>query len=795
MLPPAPDVPFTTSDGIILAGAGAGKTTTTVSLHVAARERGARVIVITFTNAAVNDYIRRANMECAGLASNGCVFTFHKLAAYILRDSQRCADQDVSLDTVVALAVEHVTLRGLHPDMMDIGLILVDEAQDCSRENYDLVRAIAAQTSAALTLIGDANQSLYGFRNAKSDFLLHHAPSGYRHELVTNWRSSPQIVEFANEFMRHPLNLRPCPGAREGPLPRLILCDSKSVARRAIEAARVALSSGRSVMIIGRSKRPRTERGIVARVGLQMVINDMSLRGVPYCQMFRESCDDDGGGATASTIDTASINVLTIHGSKGLEADTVVVIDALEERIGHERSPDQKELMYVAMSRARSELIIVNSRDGRPDSTLVRAVKRGLCTLEGDCAPITHAVRREKRDACSVTQLLSDRTLMDESELLEFSRELAVEPSRVCRPDRPVDVPADEELPDNDDLQVLYGTLAENCAQMSYNAVHGVADVPATRIMDRLGAFLKGRVVVPARHAKALRNLYTITRAGKSDPIGTKDIEALQKRLSPYAEACRQTLDLLDYLSDQLSRLGIDSAVLTAPSATQKVPVDALRNLLDGYTRSRSDEERLPHLFAACMFFYQLDHHAGYRWDRDYAHHVAVFSTHMHRIARMVKDLPAGCVFEKDVHFRHLRMLGRADIISSSKIVELKFTSQLTMTNFMQPCVYGFLDGDRYSRRCETWNLATGEKVLVKYNNSPHNRWRIFQRLARVTQRTVTVDDIVATQGSSGTLRLHCASLRATCDVGPDESVEDYTSFVTSGRHAIALDQATVMRT
>ena len=774
-------IPFMESDGVILAGAGAGKTTATVSLHASAVDRGARALIITFTNATVNDYINRANSVRAGLASKECVYTFHKLAAHILQGASRPDNENVSLDTVVALALESVKQSGLKEELRDVRVILVDESQDCSRENYELVRAIAYVTGATVIMIGDANQSLYRFRNASPKFLLDHAKGGFNHALTTNWRSSPEIVSLTNQFMRHPITVSPRPGAASGPVPRLLLRDPRKIAREVVDLARAALGRGMSVMVVGRSKRPRFEKGVLIRVGLQMIVNEMSARGTAYARMFREANDDDGGDAAACKLTLDAVNVLTIHGSKGLESDTVIVIDAIDERTDGEVGADQMELMYVAFSRARTELVVINSRHAQADTGLQHAIREGLCTADGDVPTDACALDRQSRDAYSVTQLLTDRTLLGESELLDFSRELSIESHRISWPS---DAEGAADLPDIADLRTLYGTLAENCVQMVYNSQQSSEPPPAC-VIDRLTTYATRRISVPAIHSRSLSSLYTITGARRSDPISRSEVTSLRRRLERQAGAYSRTIDLLDYILTAMSKLNIDSAVLTLPSSTQKVPIHELRKLITDYNLATSNEDRVPFLFAACMFFYQLDHHAGYRWGRNYSAHIKAFSPFFHRISQMAKDLPEDCVFERNVHFRHLRLSGRTDASSPGRIVEFKFTGQLGMTHFMQPCVYAILDGERFAKRCEVWNLATGEKVFVKYDNGPLNRWRVFQRLATVTGKTVTVDDIKRTDTAMGGIRLKSDKLRAMCDIESEDMIAAALAFVTSGEACV----------
>ena len=788
MVHPPPDVPFLERGGTLYAGAGAGKTSSCVALHARARDERCRCLLITFTNNTVSDYISRANREFPGLASKKDVYTFHKLASAVIAGGP-CGKEPGSLDTVVAMAVERVDACGVPVEFEDVRVVIVDEAQDCSRENYDLARKLAEGCGATLIMVGDANQTLYRFRNASPSFLLNHAASiadrkekrrGFEHTLAHNWRSTPEIVALTKEFMRHPIDAKPSPFAQNGPLPRLVVRDPKAIVSELIELASDAIARGLTVMLVGRSKRPRSERGKVVRMGLQTVVNDFERRGTPFSRMFREVADDEGVAPGASGIAPGKINVLTIHGSKGLEADFVIALDALDERVDAIESPDQLELMYVAFSRARRELVVVNSTHGLCDPTLLRCVRTGKCVQDGAADDDAQAISRASRGRYTVTQLLTDRTLVGETELLELSRALQIEAKAYerCGGGMPVEA---ADLPESGDLQTVYGSVAENCAQMTYHASRADSGEgpPLSIVIERLAAYLENRIVVPMSHAKSLGILYHTSCVPRSRPVPRSDLVALREKMARDPARFGRMLALAEFACEAMKDSGLESAVLCAPSSTQRMPLGELRSVLSAYRSARSNSERLPHIFAACMFFHQLDNHAGYRWGRDYSSHVKAFGPHLKRIAAMTSALPDGCVFEKDVHFRHLRLSGRVDVSCPGRVLEFKFANQLSLTHYMQPCLYGVLDGDRFVKRAEVWNLASGEKVAVKYDNGPFNRWRLFDSLSTMLGKKVDITDIRATPRAIG-MRLHTDALRATCDVDGPEDVVGAISFTTA---------------
>lgn len=89
--------------------------------------------------------------------------------------------------------------------------ICVDEAQDTSKIQHAIIRLLAGQRG-NLFLVGDEDQSIYGFRAAypqaltQFDQIYSNATVLY---LEQNYRSTPQIVTVANAFIQKNKNRRP----------------------------------------------------------------------------------------------------------------------------------------------------------------------------------------------------------------------------------------------------------------------------------------------------------------------------------------------------------------------------------------------------------------------------------------------------------------------------------------------------------------------------------------------------------------------------------------------------------
>jgi hypothetical protein len=673
------------------------------------------------------------------------------------------------------LAVEHIGQHGLCPSLLRADIVLVDESQDCSLENYELVKSVGASASATVVMIGDANQCLYRFRNASPSYLLSH--QGFRHELKINYRSSPQIVAMSREFMRHPIDVSARASQEDGPIPRLVVRKPAAAVNFIIDV--VGEQRPGTTMLIGRSKQPRYEKNHMVRMGLQTIVNEMTRRNIPFKRMFKETSDDEplAGG---QSMDDSCVNVMTIHGSKGLEADTVIVIDAVDEMIGDERSPDQLELMYVAFSRPRTTLIVVNLEGALCDNTLLKCARAELChldgTMEGKCLAVTRNVQQRH----SVTQLLSDRTIIGERELLGLSRMIIRECKVVGHADENSAAALDA-LPEASDLRALYGQLAENCLQMAYNSARNAPDAVEANVMCRLDSFVTSRLVVPERFESAIKRLFAAAGARHGDAITPDEVASLKAQFDPADASYSRMTSFLDYVSSEMEQRSMLRAVLVPASVTQVVRIPELINVCARFARAKSNRDRLPHLFRGTLFFFQLAQHAGYRWHKDYSAHIRAFQPILNRIDKMSRLLPENCVFEKRVCFKQLRLAGRMDVVTSSRIVEAKFSSSLSLLHFLQPSFYGLLDGGKFPKKCESWNLATGERILVRYNDEPEDRWCIMEELAKLLDRKVAVSDLVASKQADGMILLESESLRARRVVDNIESGGKWFEVGASG--------------
>ena len=95
-------------------------------------------------------------------------------------------------------------------DTYGIKHILVDEAQDTSENQFTILKHLTKSPSfESLMLVGDDSQSIYGFRNTNFEYFLNFEqtmglPKGSTKffYMVENYRSTPEIINFANELIK-----------------------------------------------------------------------------------------------------------------------------------------------------------------------------------------------------------------------------------------------------------------------------------------------------------------------------------------------------------------------------------------------------------------------------------------------------------------------------------------------------------------------------------------------------------------------------------------------------------------
>jgi DNA helicase-2/ATP-dependent DNA helicase PcrA len=132
---------------------------------------------------------------------------FYRAYQRVLSDCAAC-----DFDDLLLLAWR---LLSEHPRVADhyrrlYRYILVDEAQDTSRVQYEILKALCTDKHRSVMLVADKSQGIYGFAGATPEFLDAFVVdfTAQRLPLTQNFRSARVIVQLANELVAHDDRLR-----------------------------------------------------------------------------------------------------------------------------------------------------------------------------------------------------------------------------------------------------------------------------------------------------------------------------------------------------------------------------------------------------------------------------------------------------------------------------------------------------------------------------------------------------------------------------------------------------------
>lgn len=191
---------------VVAAGPGSGKTRVLVhklaSLLLMEDVKHEQLLMLTFSRAAATEFKQRL-MELIGNAAHFVeIKTFHSYCFDLLG---RIGNLDDAKD-VVARAAGMINNGEVEPNRISKTVLVVDEAQDMSSEEYSLLKSLMSDNEELRVIaVGDDDQNIYEFRGSDSGYMyrLKDEPGAVFVEMTENYRSARRPVEFANSFVKN----------------------------------------------------------------------------------------------------------------------------------------------------------------------------------------------------------------------------------------------------------------------------------------------------------------------------------------------------------------------------------------------------------------------------------------------------------------------------------------------------------------------------------------------------------------------------------------------------------------
>jgi len=200
---------------VVAAGPGSGKTRVLVhklaSLLLMEDVKHEQLLMVTFSRAAANEFKRRLQQLIGNAAQFVEIKTFHSYCFDLLG---QIGTLEKSGD-ILRRAIEKIQRREVEISRITKTVLVIDESQDMDQDEFDLVTTLMNYNEDMRVIaVGDDDQNIYEFRGADSKYLeqLIHAHGAVKHELIENYRSKANLVDFTNQFLlrlRHRLKHTP----------------------------------------------------------------------------------------------------------------------------------------------------------------------------------------------------------------------------------------------------------------------------------------------------------------------------------------------------------------------------------------------------------------------------------------------------------------------------------------------------------------------------------------------------------------------------------------------------------
>ncbi len=189
----------------VLAGPGSGKTRVLVhklaSLLLMEDVKHEQLLMVTFSRAAATEFKKRLISLIGNAAHYIEIKTFHSYCFDLLGRVGSLQKSDAILKTTI----EKIKNGEVEANRITKTVLVIDEAQDMNADEFALINTLMEQNEEMRVIaVGDDDQNIYEFRGASSKYLEQFMTErkAAKHELIENYRSKNNLVEFTNGFVK-----------------------------------------------------------------------------------------------------------------------------------------------------------------------------------------------------------------------------------------------------------------------------------------------------------------------------------------------------------------------------------------------------------------------------------------------------------------------------------------------------------------------------------------------------------------------------------------------------------------
>lgn len=271
--------------------------------------------------------------------------------------------------------------------------IIIDEYQDISAARFKLIMEIRQRSGARLVCVGDDWQSIYRFTGSDISLFSDFGKFVGEHEklfIERTYRNSQQLIDISAKFIQqNPQQLAKNPkSSKQLDCPvEFAAYDQNNTFAVLIEQIRQIVAEcgvGQHILLLGRHS-----------FDLDYVICQRDNKGKVIKNQLRKEVkkyNEATGALILTGFENVDIKFITVHKSKGLEADNVIVLNLKNDLYGFPnkltddpiislllsapedcRFAEERRLFYVALTRTKNKVYLLTPEN---ESLFTKEIKR-----------------------------------------------------------------------------------------------------------------------------------------------------------------------------------------------------------------------------------------------------------------------------------------------------------------------------------------------------------------------------------------------------------------------------------
>ena len=326
-------------------------------------------------NNTINKYINNLP-EAEKEEAKKQIYYINEFYRYYQQNLYGVEDYGFDFSDLIFYANKYISTLGTN-NSLNFEYIIIDEYQDISQERYEFTKNIADRNHAKIVAVGDDWQSIYGFSGSKVDYTYNfqkYFEDSSLLKISNTYRNSQNLIDYSGKFiMRNKTQIKKDLYSNKNlsnPI-RFEIYDGE------IEDEYLALK--RLILKI-HHENPTHKIMILART------NNMINR----CFNEIDLIDDIGTKITFVGYEDIEIDGMTIHKSKGLTCDEVIIIglnksfpseqhdifwleSLFKQPLVEESIPfaEERRIFYVALTRTKNHVYLLANKNAKYRSPFV----------------------------------------------------------------------------------------------------------------------------------------------------------------------------------------------------------------------------------------------------------------------------------------------------------------------------------------------------------------------------------------------------------------------------------------